>query len=240
MVVAVCERIRDVLIRTGKVPASRVNVVYAGTDTSRFDPARWSRGTFRAEKSIPVDAFLLMQVGVRDWKGWRELIDSFAIVYETRPKVRLALISCRDDTERQKVIGYARLKGVADAVEAVEYRTDMPNVLAAADCVVDASWNGTGITGTIREAMSMARPVIATDCGGNRELVSSHRYGWLIPPRSRDALVAALNDVIAEPETAADVGRGARARVVEAFSQERRIDRLEEIYRDLVRLKTSA
>ena len=47
----------------------------------------------------------------------------------------------------------------------------MPNVFASCDLVVDASWAGTGITGTIREAMAMRKPVIATDCGGDRKSV---------------------------------------------------------------------
>ena len=66
------------------------------------------------------------------------------------------------------------------------YRTDMPQVLAACDIVVDASWAGTGITGTIREAMAIGRAVVATDCGGNRELVGEKEKGvcvkeeWLL------------------------------------------------------------
>ena len=78
---------------------------------------------------------------------------------------------------------YASERGVATHVTAVEYRDDMPNVFASCDLVVDASWAGTGITGTIREAMAMRKPVIATDCGGNRELVSSPEVGWLIPAK---------------------------------------------------------
>ena len=75
----------------------------------------------------------------------------------------------------------------------------MPNVFASCDLVVDASWAGTGITGTIREAMAMEKPVIATDAGGNRELVSSPEVGWLIPMKDRAALTGALLEVIGDP-----------------------------------------
>ena len=113
----------------------------------------------------------------------------------------------------------------------------MPNVFASCDVVVDASWAGTGITGTIREAMAMEKPVIATDAGGNAELVSSPDVGWLVPMKNRAALTGALLDVIENPEHAAAVGRNARAHVVRGFSKELRITRLEELYSSILRAK---
>jgi glycosyltransferase involved in cell wall biosynthesis len=119
-------------------------------------------------------------------------------------------------------------------VTAVEYRTDMPNVFASCDIFVDASWAGTGITGTIREAMAMAKPVIATDAGGNGELVSSPDAGWLIPMRDRAALTGALRDVIEHRDRALAVGRHARQHVVSGFSKELRVTRLEALYRSIL------
>ena len=120
-------------------------------------------------------------------------------------------------------------------VSAFEYRTDMPNVFASCDVVVDASWAGTGITGTIREAMAMRKPVIATDAGGNRELVSSPEVGWLIPMKDHAALVRALTEVIEDRERAARVAVNARQHVVRGFSKELRITRLEELYARILR-----
>jgi len=128
--------------------------------------------------------------------------------------------------------------GIGDRVSAIEYRTDMPNVFASCDLVVDASWAGTGITGTIREAMAMEKPVIATEAGGNRELVSSHEVGWLIPMKDRVALTAAISDVIAHPSRSMEIGKNARAHVVKGFSKELRISRLEELYREILSAKS--
>ena len=235
-VVTVCEQIRQVVIVSGKLPPEKVVVVYAGTDVDEFDPAKWDRLAFRREKNIGADHFLVGQVGVRDWKGWKELIDAAAMV----KNIRVALIGCRDDAEAQHVKSYAEQRRVADRVDAIEYRTDMPNVLAACDLVVDASWAGTGITGTIREAMTMAKPVIATDCGGNAELVSSRDVGWLIPARDVTALANAINDVVGRPDRAAVVGTNARARVVRGFSKDLRISRLENLYATVLKGRSAA
>jgi L-malate glycosyltransferase len=238
-VVTVCREIGDVIVRSGKLPPEKVEVIYAGTDVSLFDPERWDRSSFRQEKGIADDRFVVGQVGIRDWKGWKELIDSMSDVVSRHTHAHLLLIGCRSDAEKREVLAYAGEAGLTGHVDAVEYRSDMPNVFAACDLVVDASWAGTGITGTIREAMAMARPVIATDAGGNRELISSSAVGWLIPMKDRTALTATLFAVIENREAAEATGRRARVHVVNGFSKELRIDRLEALYRSIIENRSS-
>ena len=236
-VVTVCEQIRGIVIKSAKLPAEKVIVIYAGTDIDLFDPERWDRRAFRGEKNIPADKFLIAQVGVRDWKGWKDVIDAIADVARSHSEAHLALIGCRDGSEAAVVNDYANARGVREYVTAVEYRTDMPSVFASCDLVVDASWAGTGITGTIREAMAMQKPVIATDCGGNGELVSSRDVGWLIPRRDVKALTQAIREAIDDGERAATVARNARRHVVRRFSKELRISKLENLYSSILDLR---
>jgi glycosyltransferase involved in cell wall biosynthesis len=111
----------------------------------------------------------------------------------------------------------------------------MPEVLAACDLVVDASWAGTGITGTLREAMAMERAVVATDCGGNRELVIDGEVGLVVAPRDVDALASAITRLLENPALRQRLGTTARQRVVNHFSTEKRIDRLEVLYRKVLK-----
>ena len=103
-------------------------------------------------------------------------------------------------------------------------------VLAACDVVVDASWAGTGITGTVREAMAMERAVIATACAGNRELVEDGEVGLLVPQKDVPALAEALLRLLDDSGLRARLGAAARRRVVAGFSTEARLDRLEALY----------
>ena len=233
-IVCVCEQIRQEVIRSGHLDPAKVDVVYAGTDTAIFDPARWDRNEFRRERGISPDAFVFAQVGIRDWKGWRELTDAFVDVHLRHPDARLMLIAYRDQAQRDEVAAYASSLGVGDAVVPVEYRADMARVLASADCVADASWDGTGITGTIREAMSLRKPVIATDCGGNRELLSAPEVGWLVPAKEKEALAAAMLEVIGNRARSERVGARAREHVRAGFSRDIRLDTLERLYRGIV------
>jgi glycosyltransferase involved in cell wall biosynthesis len=233
-VVTVCEQIRNVIITSGRLPREKVVVVYAGTDVTLFDPAKWDPRTFRREKGIADDRFLIAQVGVRTWKGWKLLVDAVASILPAHPTVHLALMGCRDEGEQTEVDRYAKERGIGANVTAVEYRDDMPNVFASCDLVVDASWAGTGITGTIREAMAMQKPIIATDCGGNRELVSSPDVGWLIPAKEMAPLARAIAEVIDDEPRRTRVAANAREQVVRGFSKELRIARLEQLYEAIV------
>jgi L-malate glycosyltransferase len=233
-IVCVCENIRRVVIESGRIDPGKVRVVYAGTDTEWFHPDRWEREDFRREKNIPSQAFLFAQVGVRDWKGWRELVDAFVPVWRKHPDTRLMLIAYRDAAQRDEVIRYAAGRGVGKAVIPVEYRPDMARVLASTDCVVDASWAGTGITGTIREAMALRKPVIATDAGGNAELLSSPELGWLIPAKEEAALTRAMLEVLKNPEERDRVASRGMEHVRAGFSRTHRLDRLERLYAEIV------
>jgi glycosyltransferase involved in cell wall biosynthesis len=236
-VVTVCQQIKDVLVESGKLPPDKVTVIYAGTDVEVFDPARHDPRAFRREKAIPDDRFLIAQVGVRDWKGWMELIDALADVVPRQPRAHLALIGCRTGSELAAVRDYAVRRAVPWNVSAIEYREDMPNVFASCDLIVDASWAGTGITGTIREGMAMRKPVVATDAGGNRELISSADVGWLIPMKNREALTGAIIEVMDNQERAAAVAANARLHVLNGFSKEQRIARLEQLYQSILDAK---
>lgn len=238
-VVTVCQQIKDVVVRSGHLPDQKVDVIYAGVDLSLFDSYSWNPADFRNEQSIGADRFLITQVGVREWKGWRELMSAFARVAASRPEAHLALIGCRNEGKREEVMDVARGLGIAAAVSAVGYRNDMPRVLNASDLVVDASWAGTGITGTIREAMALGKPAIATDCGGNRELISSEAIGQLIPMRDESALFSSMMAMLVNRERRLAMGEAARNHVRVHFSKDRRIDRLEELYRQIIASKGS-
>ena len=81
--------------------------------------------------------------------------------------------------------------------------------------------------------------VTATDAGGNAELVSSPEVGWLIPMKDRAALTNAIREVVENRDRAAAVGKNARRHVVNGFSKDLRIARLETLYRTILEEKGS-
>jgi len=234
-VVCAADAVRDVVRSSGGLSPDRVHTIYSGTDPDIFDSARADMANVRCELGIDPGHLVVSQVSTRDWKGWTDLLAAFALVAGRFPAALLLLVGCEPDEEKAKVKVASREAGLTGRVQTLPFRTDMPEVLAACDIVVDASWAGTGITGTIREAMAMRRSVIATDCGGNRELVVDGEVGLVVPPRDPGSLAVALTRLLGDPELRNRLGTAARTRVVEHFSTEKRIDKLEALYRRVLK-----
>lgn len=236
-VITVCEAIKDVIRTSGRVDPQKIDVVYAGTDMKRFDRRRLDPVRFREQEGIPRDAFVILQSGTRRWKGWREVVDAFGDFRSTAPNARLLIVG-NDGIEREnEVRSYLSDRGLSDVARVLGYRPDIEQVLAASDVTVDASWDGTGITGTVRESMAVGTAVIATDCGGNRELIRDPQLGWLIERQDHSQLLDALREAWADPEKRQKVAQASERFVRPNFSIERRIDRLESIYLAAVRAR---
>jgi glycosyltransferase involved in cell wall biosynthesis len=229
-VVAVSEQIREVLVSSGGPPREKIHVVHAGADTIRFDPARVDRTAVRREWGVGDSERLVVQVGAREWKGWRDLLEATRLLAESHPTLRTAVVACRDEEEKARIAEAARAVGIGDRVLPIGFRMDMPEVLSAADVVADLSFAGTGITGTIREAMALGRPVVASAVGGNPELVETEVSGLLVPPRDPAAAAGAIARLLGDPAGARKMGEAARERVRREFSVERRLDRIEALY----------
>jgi glycosyltransferase involved in cell wall biosynthesis len=227
-IVAVCQAIKDDLVRQG-LPAAKIDVVYSGTDTDRFDPSRASGSAVRRELGLETATPLVTQIGVREPKGNDDLLRAFARVRAVRADARLLLVGARPE-KRAPLEALARAVGLGDAVTIWGYRDDVPEVLAAAQVSVDASHEGLGITGTLRESLAMETPVVATRAMGNPELVGHEEHGLLVPPRDPEAIAAAILRLLADPAWARSLGRAGRARVVAGFSTRAKVERLERLY----------
>jgi glycosyltransferase involved in cell wall biosynthesis len=232
--VTVCEDIKKVIVASGRLAPGKVNVIYAGVDLARFDPAKVDGARVRREWGIAPGETVLVQVGAREWKGWKDLIRAAAILAADFPKLKTAIVACEDDAKKAEVSAFAREAGIESRVLTIGFRSDMPDVLAAADIVADLSYEGLGITGTLREAMALGKPVVASAAGGNPELVVDGESGLLVPPRDPAAMAAAVRRLLTDSALAARLKRGGRARVEAGFSSEVRLDRIEALYARLI------
>jgi len=120
------------------------------------------------------------------------------------------------------------------------YRTDAVDIMHAGDvvCLTSAI---EAFPMSVLDAMSVARPVIATSVGGLPEVVEPGRTGFLIPPDRPSELANALVSLVRDPARAEELGRAGRARQRRAFSIEAMTRGYAELLADLERARgTSA
>jgi glycosyltransferase involved in cell wall biosynthesis len=91
-----------------------------------------------------------------------------------------------------------------------------------------------GLSNTVLESMAAGKAVVATDVGGNAEVIVENETGFLVPSRSPSELGAALARVASSPEMMASFGKAGRRRADGLFSVDSMVTHTERLYLDLV------
>jgi glycosyltransferase involved in cell wall biosynthesis len=196
-------------------------VVRNGVDPAAFAP-RIDRLQARSELGVSPEWSVVGMAGsITERKGQLILLQAAAKVVKVLPRVKFVLIGstndARDEEYAAKLREYVDQMGLTENVRFIGWCTDMARVLGALDLFVLPSFNE-GLPRSILEAMAAAVPVIATDVGGNAELVVAERTGLLVPPRDPDALAVAVERLLLAPGTAREMGHAGRQIVEKNFS----------------------
>jgi glycosyltransferase involved in cell wall biosynthesis len=230
-IVAVCASIKRGLVAAG-VAADKIEIIYSGTDLARFHPDVDGRG-IRRELGLGTEHMLITQVGIRSWRGNDDVLEAMTRVHRAAPHCRLLLVGA-PPPRMVSLTDKARQRGLGAVVSVLGHRHDVPEILAASDLVVDASYAGLGLTGSLREALAVETPVIGTNLEGIPELITDGETGLLVPPRNPDALAQAILRVVENPTRAKAMARAGRKRVEMLFSAATKVERTEALYRRLL------
>jgi L-malate glycosyltransferase len=213
-------------------PERRVQVVYNGIAVGeRAD--EHSRVAVRPDLGIPPDAFVVGTVARLDpVKDLGSLLQAHALVLAAIPAARLVVVGT--GPEQASLETAARALGISDRVHFVGYRADARRVMSAFDLYVNCS-TYEGVSLTILEAMAAGLPVVATQVGGNPEVVVDGETGLLVPARAvpplADAVVALGSDALRRRQMA----EAGRRRVERAFSIDRMVAEYRRAYERHVR-----
>jgi glycosyltransferase involved in cell wall biosynthesis len=141
------------------------------------------------------------------------------------------LIGAGPDENKNKAM--ARELGLFERVRFLGYRTDVPDLMAKADInVLISNWEG--LPRSIIEAMRAELPTVASDVGGNRELVADDRTGYLAPRGDADAVAHRLASLIADRRKRQVFGANARRCFEQGFTFAAMFDKTMAVYRRIV------
>jgi len=214
------------------VPPTRVAQIYNGVDAVRFRPAEFGRSMIEGCPFRDPRLWLVGTVGRMDpVKDPLNLVRAFIRVLQLAPvkRERMRLVLVGDGALYSEARAMLTGAGVADLAWLPGERNDVPDILRGLDCFVLPSL-GEGISNTILEAMATALPVIATNVGGNGELVDAGVTGELVPAGDPHALAQPMLAYGRDREAAKAAGRNGRARVEREFSLEAMLGRYRGLY----------
>lgn len=239
--IALSRDLESWLVERIGIPARKLTQIYNGVDASRFRPAADAvpaSGHFVPPAPISGCPFnrpehwLVGTVGrMQTVKNQTLLARAFIRALELDPplKARLRLVMVGEGPLRAEARQLLEQAGVTELAWLPGERHDVPEILRGLDCFVLPSL-GEGISNTILEAMASGLPVIATQVGGNPELVSAGQTGALVPTGDPEALARALIDYASNPDQARATGRAGRAAVERRFSMEAMVAAYQELY----------
>ena len=215
-----------------RVPRDRITQVYNGVDVARFRPAGAvaepiAGCPFRAPGHWIVGSVGRMQA-VKDQPTLaRAFVQALALAPQLRSTLRLVMVG--DGPLRAEALAVLDAAGVGDLAWLPGERADVPELMRGLSCFVLPSL-AEGVSNTILEAMASGLPVIATNVGGNAELVVAGETGELVPAADAQAMASSIVRLATRPEVAAAMGRAGRVQVQARFSLEAMVAAYQNLY----------
>ena len=231
--IAVSHHLESYLTRSVGVNGSRVIQVYNGVDTSKFRRVEpYGRAHLPIREKFGEAKLLIGTVGRIDpVKDQLSLIEAFSDLLNADSELRqtIRLIVVGDGPLMDQVVARVASLGLSDVVWLPGARNDIHNVLQSLDIFVLPSL-AEGISNTILEAMACSLPVVATNVGGNTELVDDGVTGCLVESGSPVALGKAIASYVYDRELRLAHGRAGRAVVEDNFGLDKMVNTHRNIY----------
>lgn len=156
------------------------------------------------------------------------LLEAARLLMERGQDFRIWLVGGGDLRARYEAL-CAKL-GIADRVQFLGYREDIPELLAETDISVLTSVKE-GIPRALLESMAMSIPVVATRVNGNCEVVRDGETGFLVELGDTGALADVLERLITDPSLRATIGRRAREVALQEYDETSIVESLKNVYR---------
>jgi glycosyltransferase involved in cell wall biosynthesis len=235
--IAVADSHGQFLAKNLRIPKDRVAVIPNGVDTNRYAPTP-EVAQIRREFDIgPTDPVLGIVAALRPEKNHELFLDVAAQVVRKHPATRFLIVGdgpCRPQVEER-----AQQLGLGSHVIFTGSRPDVPRLLAAMDVF--------GLTSrmeanplSILEAMSVGRPVVATNVGSIHEAVLEGQTGFLVEPGNADQFADRVIGILNAPIMGHVMGAAAREVVVARWSLETMVAGYERLIETTYARKTQA
>jgi glycosyltransferase involved in cell wall biosynthesis len=215
----------DHFVEEGYFVADKSSHVPNAIDTKLFDPDVVRDNGLRGDLKLPESTFVFLSAGrLHEQKNYPMLLKAFKSVAEKNQNTVLVIAGegiLKDELKR-----LCENLDIEKKALFVGRRDDIPQLMQLCDCfVLSSNFEGFGLV--VAEAMSMKKPVIATDCGGVKEV--SGGYGTLIAVNDVTGLANAMINAVERPLNT-EVLNSARTYINNQYSINKVLDEWNKLY----------
>ncbi len=226
----------------GKTFAStkKVRLIYNGVDSVRFNP-KISGEEVRKELGIGSDEIVIGNISrYEPRKGYDVFVRVAAGLAPKFPNVRF--IACGHGPQKDELVSMAEELGLGQKLIFTEPRPDVEKFIAAMDVFLFPTYWGEGLPLSVCEAMACGKPIVASNIGSNRELVTDGENGYLPAPKNwkmetgelpAEPFIQKIAHLIEHPELRKTMGIKGRTRVEKIFNVKTMVEQHEKLYSEL-------
>lgn len=209
--------VRDFAIRHDHSSPARTITIPNGIDP---DPPGWP-APHRSSSFIDPTGPRILSIGhLRPVKGFDDLIHAASLVTADFPSARFLIAGGPDDPLYTATLHHlAASLGLQDHILFLGPRDDIPGLLRISDAYCLLS-HTEGMSNALLEAMAASLPCVVTAAGGNVEVIQHGRNGLLTPIRD-SAAAAALLRILRDSRLRLELGRAARASILDRYTTAR-------------------
>lgn len=229
-IIAVAQAAADNMTDTGVDPR-KITVIINGVEPMRSISSE-ERSDFRRSLGIGDDEIVcLISARLEDYKGHSYLIDTAKEVrasLDGEKKVRFIFMG--DGSIRKELEAQSKERGVDDIIIFTGFVDDVAPYCNIMDINLNCSWGTETSSLALSEGMSLSKPAVVSDFGGNPYMITDGVNGLVVQKKNSHAMAEALLRLIRDDELRAILGHGAREQYEEKFTASAMTRQLEAIY----------
>ncbi|MBI5788300.1 MAG: glycosyltransferase [Candidatus Schekmanbacteria bacterium] len=226
-ITAVSDEVKSQDLELG-IPADKIITIYNGVEI----PNRQLVDIPNKKRELGLnsdDVVIGTVANLAPRKGHKYLLEAAAKIIAVKPSVKFLLIG--DGGLKQELLETARNLKLGKNVIFAGHREDVAELLAVMDIFVLPSL-GEGMSNALLEAMAAGLPCVATNVGGNPEVVQDGVTGFIVPPKEPDKIAEAVCRLLADKQMALALGMKGKKRVMSKFTVREMVLQMERLYWD--------
>jgi len=226
-ITAISSATREALVNFENFPKHKIRVVYNGIDDTEYVRSV-STNSKRQFLGIPEKAQVIGTVARLDHiKNHKMMINALKIVHHTYPDTFLIIVG--DGPERETLELLASELKLSSRVIFTGFREDTHLFYKTMDIFLLTSLSE-GTAMTLLEAMATGLPCVATDVGGNPEIVMDGETGFIIPSNDEITLAEKICTLFRNEDLMKKMGKAGRRRFEENFTVDKMVSSYQAIY----------